>query len=434
MTESQAAMSASGRAQGAAVAFGEPSRRQRWSRRTLEIGLFCLPALLISTPWGLGPFAALAIVAFALSPGLIVQGWREVGRELRWLIAMAAVAAAVVLYSKLHFDVRWREADNRLRLLTLPFFALMIYAYRPSRRWLWAGALVGLAGAFGVALFQVGTGLDRALGWTANAIVFADALIALIVVAVFTRPSGELLWTTLACALGVAAVALSGSRGVWPGLAIVLVVGLIVSGGRARKLSWTVLAVLALGLTISWWVGGPVAQQMRMQELVSDVDRVKRGNDHESSLGARMTLLELARDTFVEHPLTGVGIGSFEKVVLATPQCAPPAPRIGFCKLGHAHSDAFEWAATMGLPGLIAIFGIYLIPLSLFVRRLRAQAVGRSRSTALAGLVLVLVYIACGLTQSMFAHQLIASFYAVMVGVMYGFALRESRENAAWRT
>ncbi|MGH8083372.1 MAG: O-antigen ligase family protein [Lysobacter sp.] len=406
-----------------------PSPRERWARRSLEIGLFCLPALLISTPWGLSPFAALAIVAFALAPGRIAPAWREVGPELRWLIAMAALTAAVVLYSKLHFDVRWREADNRLRLLTLPFFALMIYAYRPSRRWLWMGALVGLTGAFAVALYQVGSGIERALGWTANAIVFADALIALIVVAVYTRPPGELLWTTLACALGVAAVALSGSRGVWPGLAIVLLAGLLVSGGRARKLSWTVLAVLVLGLAVSWWAGGPVAQQMRMQELVSDVDRVQKGNDHESSLGARMTLLELASDTFFAHPLTGVGIGSFEKVVLATPQCAPPAPRVGFCKLGHAHSDGFEWAATMGVPGLIAILGIYLVPLLLFARRLRALPGGRARSTALAGLVLVLVYIACGLTQSMFAHQLIASFYAVMVGVMYGFTLREARAN-----
>ncbi|MET4727912.1 O-antigen ligase [Lysobacter enzymogenes] len=397
--------------------------RQRLALRLLQAALFLLPALLLSTPWALTPFAALALSAFALAPSVFARGWREVGRETRWLLAMAVLAAVVVLFSKFHFEVRWREADNRLRLLTAPFFAVLIYAWRPSRRWLWRGALFGLAAAFVLALYQVASGTERALGWTANAIVFADALIALIVLAVFTRPSGELMWTALACALGVAAVALSGSRGVWPALAIVLLVALIVSGGRARKLSWAVLAALALTVVASHWIA-PLAQQIRLTELVSDMDRVKRG-DHESSLGARMTLLELAGDTFTEHPLTGVGVGRFEKVVMATPQCAPPAPRIGFCKLGHAHSDAFEWAATMGLPGLLAILAIYLVPLALFARLLRAQAAGRARSSALAGLVLVLVYIACGLTQSMFAHQLVASFYAVAVGVLYGFALIE---------
>lgn len=397
--------------------------RERLALRLLQAALFLLPALLLSTPWALTPFAALALSAFALAPSVFARGWREVGRETRWLLAMAVLAAAVVLFSKFHFEVRWREADNRLRLLTAPFFAVLIYAWRPSRRWLWLGALLGLAAAFALALYQVASGTERALGWTANAIVFADALIALIVLAVFTRPSGELVWTALACALGVAAVALSGSRGVWPALAIVLLVALIVSGGRARKLSWAVLAALALTVVASHWIA-PLAQQIRLTELVSDVDRVKRG-DHESSLGARMTLLELAGDTFAEHPLTGVGVGRFEKVVMATPQCAPPAPRIGFCKLGHAHSDAFEWAATMGVPGLLAILAIYLVPLALFARLLRAQTAGRARSSALAGLVLVLVYIACGLTQSMFAHQLVASFYAVAVGVLYGFALIE---------
>lgn len=406
-----------------AAGAGPRTPRERWALRLLQAALVSLPALLLSTPWGLGPFALLALLAFALAPSAFARGWRGCGREMRWLLAMAALVAVVVLYSKFHFDVRWREADNRLRLLTAPFFAVLVFAWRPSRRWLWLGALIGMAGAFALALYQVGTGTERALGWTANAIVFADALIALIVIAVFTRPPGELLWTALACALGVGAVVLSGSRGVWPGLSIVLVVALMVSGGRARKLSWAVLAALALAVLASQWVPS-LAQQTRMTELASDMDRVKRG-DHESSLGARVTLLQLAGDTFVEHPLTGVGVGRFETVVLATPQCAPPAPRIGFCKLGHAHSDAFEWAATMGLPGLLAILAIYLVPLLLFARLLRAQPLGRARSSALAGLVLVLVYIACGLTQSMFAHQLVASFYAVAIGVLYGFALLE---------
>lgn len=403
---------------------GPAGPRERWALRLLQAALFLLPALLLSTPWGLGPFALLALLAFALKPSAFARAWREAGRETRWLLAMALLAAAVVLFSKFHFEVRWREADNRLRLLTAPFFALLVYAWRPSRRWLWLGALAGLAGAFVLALYQVGTGTERALGWTANAIVFADALIALIVLAVFARPPGELLWTALACALGVGAVVLSGSRGVWPALAIVLLVALVVSGGRARKLSWAVLAALVLMVAASHWIA-PLAQQIRLTELVSDMDRVKRGGDHESSLGARMTLLELAGESFAEHPLTGVGVGRFETVVMATPQCAPPAPRIGFCKLGHSHNDAFEWAATMGLPGLLAILAIYLVPLALFARLLRAQTHGRARSSALGGLVLVLVYIACGLTQSMFAHQLIASFYAVAVGVLYGFALLE---------
>lgn len=405
---------------------GEP-RRLALARRTFEIALFCLPALLISTPWGLLPFTALALAAFLMAPGRIAQGYREIGGALRPLLLMAVAVAVIVAVSTFLHDVRWREADNRLRLLTLPFFALMAYAYRPSRRWLWAGALVGLAGAFAVAVYQVGTGMDRAAGWTANAIVYAEAVIALIVLAVFCRPSGELLWTTTACALGVVTVALSGSRGTWPGVLIVLLIGLLVSGGRARRVSWAVLATLALGAVAALWIG-PLAEQTRIEELRSDVHRLREG-DSASSLGARLSLLSLAGQTFVEHPLDGIGVGSFGRAVSALPECRPPAARVGFCRLSHAHSDVPEWAATMGLPGLLAILAVYLLPLVLFARRLRALPAGRSRSSALGGFVLVLVYIASGLTQSMFAHQLVASFYAVAIGLLYGFSLREARSD-----
>ncbi|WP_363800030.1 O-antigen ligase family protein [Lysobacter firmicutimachus] len=425
MSSSPSAVSASARS--APVRSTGESPRQRWARHALEAGLLCLPALLVATPWGLSPFTAFALLALALAPERLARGWRELGGSLRllWWLVLGVVAVAVV--SKFQFDVRWREIDNRLRLLTLPFFALMVFAYRPSRRWLWRGALLGLAGGFLIALIQVLGGADRAAGWTANAIVFADALIGVVVIAVYCRPSGELLWTTVACALGVGAIALSGSRGVWPGLALVLLVGLLVSGGRARKLSWAMLAALVLAAAAAVWVA-PLAEQTRMHELRTDVDRLREG-DAESSLGARLTLLRLAGETFAEHPLSGIGVGRFENVVLATPQCQPPAPRIGFCKLGHAHSDLAEWAATMGAPGLLAVLAVYLVPLALFARRLRERATGRARSAALAGVVLILVYLACGLTQSMFAHQLIASFYAIAVGVLYGFALREAGEE-----
>ncbi|WP_152670168.1 O-antigen ligase family protein [Lysobacter capsici] len=412
----------------AAIASVESPRLRR-ARRVLEIGLFCLPALLISTPWGLTPFTAFALAALLMAPDQLLRGKREIGRSLRLLLALVLAVTVVVVMSKFIFDVRWREVDNRLRLLTLPFFALMVYAYRPSRRWLWAGALAGLVGAFVVAAWQVGNGVDRALGWTDNAIMFADALIALIVLAVFCRPPGELLWTTLACAIGIGAVALSGSRGIWPGLALVLVIGLLVSAGRARKLLLSLLAVLALTVIASWWIP-PLAEQTRIEELRSDVDRYMEG-DAASSLGERLVLLSLAGETFAEHPVTGIGVGSFGRAVRDLPQCQPPASRPGLCRLGHAHSDLPEWAATMGVPGLLAILGVYLLPLFLFARRLRDLPDGRARSAALAGLVLVLVYVACGLTQSMFAHQLIASFYAVAVGTLYGFALREARDARA---
>src|SRR3546814_13615396 len=76
----------------------------------------------------------------------------------------------------------------------------------------------------------------------------------------------------------------------------------------------------------------------------------------------------------------------------------------------------------MGIPGLLAILALYGVPLLLFARRLRGA--GRcSASAPCAGVLFVATFALCGLTQSMFAHQLSASFYAVMVGLLAGFCM-----------
>src|SRR3546814_83521 len=137
-----------------------------------------------------------------------------------------------------------------------------------------------------------------------------------------------------------------------------------------------------------------------------------------SSLGVRLDLVSAADDAFLAHPWLGVGVGNFGGYLETTPDCVEsPA---AFCRFDHAHSDLPEWAATMGIPGLLAILALYGVPLLLFARRLRGA--GRcSASAPCAGVLFVATFALCGLTQSMFAHQLSASFYAVMVGLLAGF-------------
>ncbi|HSX65537.1 MAG TPA: O-antigen ligase domain-containing protein, partial [Pseudoxanthomonas sp.] len=114
----------------------------------------------------------------------------------------------------------------------------------------------------------------------------------------------------------------------------------------------------------------------------------------------------------------------FHSVVAQIPVCQQQ--NLGVCQLGHAHNDLAEWAATMGLPGLIAILLLYLVPGGMFIRFIRRSAT-KPVGAAWAGVMLVSVYFLSGLTQSMFAHALSATTYAVFVGLLLGIAFREQR-------
>jgi O-antigen ligase len=60
---------------------------------------------------------------------------------------------------------------------------------------------------------------------------------------------------------------------------------------------------------------------------------------------------------------------------------------------------------------LLLLLAVYGIPLWLFVRLHRRSGRSTFRGPAAAGVMLVITYALCGLTQSMFAHQMTASFY-----------------------
>ena len=91
-----------------------------------------------------------------------------------------------------------------------------------------------------LALVQVLGGEARPGAWV-HPIVFANVVLALMVLVVFCRPLRSWHWTGLGLLLGTLAILLSGTRGVWPGL------GLLWLHAWRRPLTWP---LVGLGLLI----------------------------------------------------------------------------------------------------------------------------------------------------------------------------------------
>ncbi|PPT57243.1 O-antigen ligase family protein [Xanthomonas arboricola] len=393
-----------------------------------ELGVFALTALVVSMPSGLLPFGLCLLLGSlvgwrSLRAGVAMRPWSL--RALWWL---AAAVIAMSLLSIVLFEHGLRDVDNRSRFLVLPWAAVWAYALRPRQVWLWRGALAGVFAAMLIAMLQVMNGADRAEGWT-NAIVFADIALMLLVVAVFCRPPGKVRWLVGAAIATVVVIVLSGSRGVW--LSLLVTLGVLIWGApwqsaRMRLLTFVGSAVLAVGVVLSV---PALTQQMRLGELQSDLQRYEVG-DSDSSAGARIERLHVAWDTLRAHPLTGIGVGRFDDAMRELPVCAGDTWLLR-CHLGHAHNDLAEWGATQGVPGLLLLFAVYGVPLWIFVRLHRRSNQRQFRGPAAAGVMIVVSYALCGLTQSMFAHQVSASFYTAMVGVLVGLAARQAQEFPA---
>ncbi|MCS4230615.1 O-antigen ligase [Stenotrophomonas maltophilia] len=390
-----------------------------------QLGLVVMPALVVSAPVNLLPFGLLLLASTLLVPGLLWGARHDARPTLRvlGLLMLAVLVGGVV--SVLLFEHGLRDVDNRSRFIVMPWIALWVCALDLRLRWLWRGALLGLTLVFVLSLRQVLGGAPRAELFT-NAIVLADMVVMLLVLALFCRPHGVRgwAWGLPAVALGCATLVLTGSRGALLALLAVFLVMALSLRWRTLRLRLLLLAAL-LGVAGVAVISVPeLRHQVRLTELHSDVQRLEHG-DTDSSAGARVERLQVAWETFVDHPLTGVGVGHFDNAMQRLPECRanPLEPR---CHLGHAHNDLAEWGATQGAPGVLLLLAVYGVPLWLFLWLHRRSGRATFRGPAAAGVLIVVSYILCGLTQSMFAHQITASFYATIVGVLAGLSRLEA--------
>src|SRR3546814_18320826 len=73
------------------------------------------------------------------------------------------------------------------------------------------------------------------------------------VVVTFCRPHRRAGWVVVARLAGAAAVLLTGSRGAWPGLAVIAVVALLAGGWRVRFPPWLWLLFACLLSVVAWF-------------------------------------------------------------------------------------------------------------------------------------------------------------------------------------
>jgi len=391
--------------------------------------VLAFPILILCVPRGAGVF--LAGVGL-----LIVLGGRGLGREWRRYasvlvpLTIAVVAfLAVCLVSKLYHHVPWNVIDNpsRALLAVLACWAIVRAAPDPDR--LWQGITVGLFGALLIVAYQfIVLHMDRPSGWV-SPIPFATMVAALALIG-FARPGNTTrahaeAWTNILCAIPI--LIMNGTRGAMVAmLATMLPLLLMRYRGFSVRMFMAACAGIVVLVAGAYLVpGSPLTA--RVDQAVMDVQQFQQGNA-ESSVGSRLQMWKIGMGYFAQHPWAGIGVGQFARILKAAPYCENRTGSI-VCILEHAHNDIVEAASTTGVPGLLTLLGLFLVPAGLFWRTLRiCRATGNVRGQHLGagGLAIAMASLLSGLTQVTMAHQANVVFYAGVIGMLLGLAAREA--------
>lgn len=424
-----------------------PHLPRRWAAdgRRAWAGTLVLafPLLSLVTSFGIG-LAGFLFLATALA------WWRDCAHLLRaawprtrWVLLaflLQLIDVAVLAASRGH-GIKDLDAPSRMCMAAAAM--LVVQAAPLNTRALWQGAAGGACAALAFVLWQrLDLGMVRP-GGLMNPITFGDLSLCLALLALAglgdgrapgdaRRPRAAGRWLAVGGALcGLAASLLTGSRGGWLALPLLILAPLCVRGLLPRRLALA-LPLLAGLLALAAWATPRTGVRERVAISLSDAQLVLAGNPAPTSLSVRLALWKAGAMLARERPWAGQDTADYKRRMrtwiaegrLTPAVFAPPEPP-------HLHNDALQMLVTRGVTGLLAWCGILIAPACFFIGQLRAAPPGAARrAAALAGLAFVLAYAGFGLTEVIFWSMKASLFYALTVFLLMGYCLRARTDTA----
>ena len=255
------------------------------------------------------------------------------------------------------------------------------------------------------AIWQGIRGQSRATAFGANAMILAGYLVQMIPLLLVMIADKECLGKrtrsplALIFLLSLIALIYNGTRGAWVAVAFAFVVYGIMSINHNKYILPSVLILFIAAGTV---FGMTPALQQRAQSIVDINDR---------SNSERIALWKSGWNMFREHPLTGIGLGNFEKLY----QEKYILPEAKNRNLSHAHNNFVHIAAEtgiLGLAGFIYMFG-YIVCFSW-----RQYRLSPSNAWAIGCFLVTISLLTQGLTEFNFRNSAVMRLYWLIVGLM----------------
>jgi len=382
-----------------------------------------------------------SMVTFAYHAGAvcciftIIRNPRFFSREP---IAIRMTAAFYLLIVSYLFSTvlngHWERMSSLLWLWTFFVFPFSYSIWRISdpvaiARIAAVACSVGAIGGFLLIAVQYNIYDMRGEGGAGNPLVFA-AVMALAVAISFAeclRANGwRAVFHLCAAVVGVAAIILSESRGIWPALILNALLAIVVLRDNFRPLSLKSVAYFSLAAAfiavLFIWIAVP-----RFAIILEDYQMMKAGNFQTSS-GLRLLMWEAGIDAWKGSKLFGLGSGGVREIV------SEKIPQGGFT---HLHNQFITTMVEAGLLGLVALLTVIAVPTMFAWRTLRVGASQEQRMGALILFSVMITFVTSAMTNIMIHQDIMDTVFvtAIIVGIFLctGFSAVTDEGDAASR-
>lgn len=404
-----------------------------WRERLVCALLFLFPILGVSVDhWFSGIYALLFLISLTC---LADKSHYRIHSEERLLLyCLAAYFCTFLLAALINgwTDLQTRYLGVEIRYLTAIPLYLMVRRFPDAGRWLLLGGTVAAAILAAQAYYDVNIlNMKRAQGvYSPNLLGPFAALIAAWVLVELRKDdffSGKKRWVLpLLFIAALVAVALSGSRGAYLGLVVMLSVWFLIAlRGWYRFVAIMIFAMTAFG---TYSIVDSVNKRVNIvADEVETYFSIEDVASYEGELPANTQRLEIWRTATLiikDAPLFGIGRGNFERVASEYAQQGLVHP-MG-AQAGHAHNVYLDVMASRGIIGFVVFMALVLYPLYFFY-----STRARSPMTALLGVTLIVGFMTFSISDaSTFLKGNFASIFLLYLTVFFSWHVRKVREVA----
>ncbi len=333
--------------------------------------------------------------------------WRNLARDERVLLLGLLLIPLGMSLSLINSD-DWASVGSKFeKLLQVLFFPLAYLFLRGlmtdlARPFFW-GVMVSAPVLMLVGIYEVFyEGKPRAEGGIYS-IFYGDIAVYFLVILLSYKCAGlgqKNRWIIgFSIFSAVIAMFLSGTRGAWLALLMLLPVIVFLFRDAMPAWKWRRIGIGVLALLVVFF-SIPNLVHDRLMDGVQNLKNLE--SSPHTSWGTRYHLWKLSISVWKEHPWIGTGLGDMNhEMRLAHELGEYPS---GFHS--NAHNIFFDAMATTGTIGLLVmVVGFFVIPLWFFARKYRLHHDPYFRFVALAGFLGIIAFALFGLTDGWLSNM-----------------------------
>jgi O-antigen ligase len=277
------------------------------------------------------------------------------------------VAVTSVLVSDNH-SAGFEKLGNLREFLAAPFIGLLLLGTRVSTRFLLLAVKTSAILVFLVVFHQLLTGTGRP-GGAVNPLIFAVLSLLLGFFSIIRFPlesTPEKLLSLAAFSSGCMACVISQSRSAWI-LSIFLLAFVLFAWYRTGNLTKRVaIGISTLFMALVLASSQASTTQQRINSALNEYHSFQTHGEWDSSVGRRIIMWKSGLSAALKKPAFGWGIHQTQ--VAAASELAAPEMQQLVLGYNHLHNEYLTNLVAKGLPGLVSLLLMLLLPLAVFLK------------------------------------------------------------------